>query len=276
MTKLKTSSWDSDYEIDKQIYSKQNILHFTKKNNMINSSDRTKNLAKINTMKVINSRNSNYLSKNNNYLIKNKKLVKYNSHKALLDITKGYYLLNKECITSRDYATQLTEANNTFVDLGKKQFLSTQKSKWVNKPSVGTSEIIDGIQTNFYIHKKKPILGLMSHESKLKNHTIKQNTFFLHKPIKQIEKTKCLDPKNILNKNIKPVNPHEIENTTPHNHYFPISNDNGNVIAFGHYSHKHIEASHNDKNVPPHVPSFSSFTHRFAIFPNNKKSIGEL
>ena len=67
---------------------------------------------------------------------------------------------------SRDYATQLTEANNTFVDLEKTISINT-KSKWVNKPSVGIPEIIDGIQTNFDIHKK-PILGLMSHESKLK------------------------------------------------------------------------------------------------------------
>jgi hypothetical protein len=274
MSDITPTSWNSNipYKLDKKIYSKRNVLQFTRKNNMVDSSTRTRHLANINLMKSINSRDGNHKAMNNSYALKNGIVQKYNNHTNMLHISQGYHLLNKDCRSSSIYANEISDSNNTYVDL-KLDFLNADKnSQWITPPAVGTTEQKEGIQIkNNISQKKNPTLGLMSEQSMFNDYKYTKINFFKHAKIKQLKKS-CDDPKNIKVDNNKFVNVHPIDNKSLHHHYFPISLDDGRV-TFGHYTHKHSENPHDNSDIPIHTPNYSSFAFRFARFPNNKYSL---
>ena len=266
---ISNTSWDSakPYTIDKNIYSKGKVLQFTRKNNMMDSSDRTRRLANINLMKTINSRPTNHNPTNNSYSIKDGQIHKYNNHSNLLNITKGYYLLNARCRQTRDLAKEISDCNYTIVDQSKQGLMRTETSNWNMPPTTPQQK---GIQTKFNISTKQQCLGLISEKVQMANYSFKSLNFFLHKKVKQLNTDElCQIPKKLVALNNKLVDPHIIDKDIEHTHHFPISSDDGR-IAFGHYTHTHQNDPHDDPKVPPHVPSFGAFTFRFARFPDNK------
>ena len=174
----------------------------------------------------------------------------------MFNISNGFSLLNKNCRQEQEICIGLNDSNHSFNDLLSHTRLS----------GGGTSK--RGYQTNFKLNKCNLDNGLFSEIPQLRNYKRKNFKFLLHNKIRQLENNpfieNCENPSVVL-KNVVPE-PHEMDPTKEHSHYFPISQEVEGTTT-GYYTHRHENNPHSKKTVPSFT--FNFFTDRYARFPTN-------
>jgi len=192
-----------------------------RKRNTLDASERTKQKKAQTMMKTLNTKPSNTTTKN--YTMSNDHLTQTINHETKMDYTKGFYLLECSCNNVDEYVNTVAEGKYSYID-------------W----STVASSNIDPCDTNpiYELDDCRIEKGYIVPLAKI-DPSHKERVFKYPIPIKKTVDC-CPPPVN----NITQPDHHNIDDTTFHQHYFPLSNK---IVNYG---HSHADTPHSE--VYPH------------------------